>query len=204
MWQNDDTFLDVLDLVACNQNGSEEASANLGDLDATLAMAGSVWHVMLEPLPYLARRVSEELQGMVQAVVRQGGRPGDHLSAAWKHVYGRDPDSTAAYRDAVRAVEAAARPIVSPNSQTATLGTMIGEVRSDPSRWRVVIAHAGPQSPMVAVKDMMELLWKGQIDRHGTPDLEVPANVSLAEAEAAVQLATLLVQWFVGGQVSHA
>ena len=49
----------------------------------------------------------------------------------------------------------------------------------------------------------MELLWKGQIDRHGTDDASTPLSVSQAEAEAAVHLAVTLVQWFTSGAVSR-
>jgi hypothetical protein len=48
---------------------------------------------------------------------------------------------------------------------------------------------------------MMELLWRGQHDRHGTGADDSPTDVSQEEAEAAVQIAVLLVQWFRTGVV---
>jgi hypothetical protein len=41
----------------------------------------------------------------------------------------------------------------------------------------------------------MNVVWKGQHDRHGTPDAAAPMLASLAEAAAALH-AALLVHWF--------
>lgn len=46
---------------------------------------------------------------------------------------------------------------------------------------------------------MMELLWKSQGDRHGSPDLAVPLNVSNVEAESALYVAASLVHLFKRG-----
>jgi hypothetical protein len=46
---------------------------------------------------------------------------------------------------------------------------------------------------------MMDLLWYGQIDRHGTDDETVPVNVTQKQAEAAVHAAVTLVEWFISG-----
>ena len=40
---------------------------------------------------------------------------------------------------------------------------------------------------------MLQMLWKSQLDRHGTADESVPLNVSIDEARDAVALATTLV-----------
>jgi hypothetical protein len=50
---------------------------------------------------------------------------------------------------------------------------------------------------------LLELVWKSQLDRHGTADPDVPLSVTHAEAEAAVHLAATLVQWFVTGAVAR-
>ena len=42
----------------------------------------------------------------------------------------------------------------------------------------------------------MRLLWKGEFDRHGTDDANVPLNVGQEQAEAAAHLALFLVEWF--------
>lgn len=44
------------------------------------------------------------------------------------------------------------------------------------------------------VLQMMRTVWTAQHDRHGTDDESVPANVTQAEAESALNLAISLVQ----------
>ena len=65
----------------------------------------------------------------------QDGRaaPLKHLAPAWREVHGRNPSPSEAYREAVRAVESVAIPVVSPNNQRATLGTVIADVKQKPS-----------------------------------------------------------------------
>jgi hypothetical protein len=52
------------------------------------------------------------------------------------------------------------------------------------------------------VADMLDLVWKGQSDRHGSPDLTAPISVSQEQAEAAMHLAVTVVQWFTTGVVT--
>ena len=39
-----------------------------------------------------------------------------HLRSAWHHAYRQNPDPSKAYSDAIKAVEAATRPVVSPKT----------------------------------------------------------------------------------------
>ena len=94
-----------------------------------------------------------------------------YLRSAWHHVYGRNPNPSTAYRDAVRAVEAAARPVVTPTDDLATLGKMIYDLGVKPEKWGTVIGDVS------TVRKMMETIWKSQLDRHGTDDTAKPLNV---------------------------
>ena len=120
-------------------------------------------------------------------------RPADYLKGAWHKAWGRDPDPSGAYREAVRAVEAAYAPIVSPKNELATLGTIIRDIRNKPSKFSVRLQADEPEQNVGRLLSTLELLWKSQLDRHGSPDEEVPLNVSLEEAQDAVALATTLV-----------
>ena len=51
---------------------------------------------------------------------------------------------------------------------------------------------------------MMQLLWKSQLDRHGTDDDQVPITVSQEESEAALHLAANLVHIFTSGTIASA
>jgi hypothetical protein len=80
----------------------------------------------------------------------------------------------------------------------ATLGSMIGHLRSNRERFSLAITGLDGRgiTPLI---ECMALLWEGQSSRHGS---SAPTRVeSLEEAAMAVQLAVMLVQWFVSGAV---
>lgn len=112
---------------------------------------------------------------------------------AWHDVYGREPTAGDAYREAVRAVEAAVKPIVTPSDPLATLGKMIKAIRDKPTKWAWELGEP------TEVANMMGRLWTSQLDRHGTDDESHPLTVSLQQAEAAVHLAVTLVHWCQSG-----
>jgi len=116
------------------------------------------------------------------------------LRAAWQHAYKPDPDATTAYREAVRAVEQVACPLVLPNSQKPTLGTVIAHLRDAEHKWELALVDTtdAPASiePLVSLLDQ---LWQGQRSRHGGGSNSRDQRPE--EAEAAVHLAVLAVQW---------
>jgi hypothetical protein len=123
------------------------------------------------------------------------GNAGRHLGAAWDKVYGRSPDASGAYREAVRAVEAVAKPVVTAADPAATLGKVIKAMTDKPAKWTADLGSVD------VVADMMGQLWTSQLDRHGTDDETVPLSVSAAKAEAALHLAVTLVHLFQSGAV---
>ncbi len=90
----------------------------------------------------------------------------------------------------MRAVEAAARPVVTPTDDLATLGKMIYDLGVKPEKSETVIGDVD------TVRKMMKTVWQSQRDRHGTDDTTKPLNVSQPAAEAAAQMAVTLVQLF--------
>ncbi len=129
----------------------------------------------------------------------QSGSAANQLRAAWRAIYQLNPEPETAYRLAVKAVESAAHAIVQPTHAAATLGTMRGELRSNPARWALAIPGkdgSGDIAPLIA---MIGLLWDGQEWRHGGQALEREATPE--EAKMAVHLAGTLVHWFVTGAV---
>ena len=66
------------------------------------------------------------------------------------------------------------------------------------------VAGSGPDGPVGAIRGMLELLWKSQVDRHGTPDATAPLSVTQGQAEAAFHLALTLVQFFTAGVIRSA
>lgn len=125
---------------------------------------------------------------------------GDHLKTAWAEAFGRDGDPDDAFLEAVKAVEAAAAPIISPRDPVATLGKMIPAMRDAPHKWIAAI----DECDVDRVRSMMEILWNGQPSRHGVADPSQRRSVTPEAARAAVHLAVTLVQWFGNGGVRRA
>lgn len=197
--------LDIVDacLAAFGSNYLVMRHANkLRDL---LLAHGSIWTVGKLPvgLPCLEKRVDETTTKAAQAEMQQKGNAASHLRHAWTHVYGRSPDPSSAYREAVRAVEAAAKPIISPKDKQATLGKMISSLRDKPSKWSFVLEHDGNLDECNPVVTMLQTLWRSQHDRHGTDDANSQPHVNPNEAEAAVHLAITLVHWFRTGVITQ-
>jgi hypothetical protein len=201
---DDDAFLDLLDFLLSdldtNPFGNDIKHAE--ELARCLYEAASVWRVVQREDRFCLERVtSPESMAAVDAAISNGDRAGRLLASAWNAVHGRDRNASLAYRDAVRAVEAAARPIITPSDAASTLGKMIAALRDAPDKWSFVM---DPKSghPVEMVRTAMSLLWTAQLDRHGTDDESVPLSVSAEEAEAAVHLAVTLVDWCRRGALS--
>jgi hypothetical protein len=169
---------------------------NIADELATvLTDGGSVWEVAeVEGVWALQRRSVGPIRDAI-ASASPATRAGQHLTTAWNRLVGRSPDPSSAYREAVRAVEAVARPTILPNNDRATLGTMIAAMRDKPEKWTTTLGTVDE------VRQMMEMLWTNQLDRHGTDDEEVPLNVTSDQADVAVYLALTLTRLFAGAHV---
>jgi hypothetical protein len=192
-------MLDVVDWCLMSLQGGEEARG--AQVTVQLREAGSAWTVgVIDEEFRLMRRVDETITEAAKSVMSTAGRAGQHLKKGWEKAYGRHPDASGSYREAVRAVEAVGAPVISPRNPTATLGTMIADVRNAPTKWEVVLKPT-TGDPVARLIEMMRLLWTSELDRHGTADESVPLHVSVEEAQAAVHMATTLVQLFQSGAI---
>lgn len=170
--------------------------ARAEDLEGLLERSKSAWTVgERAACPGLVRRVPEGVQLAADATMATAGRAGLNLARAWEELYGLTPDPSAAYRLAIRAVEDAVVPVVSPTDPGATLGKVIAQMESQ-GNWRLpmVREHSRALSGEVVVA-LMRLIWHGQHDRHGGQP-SAPGNVSLEEAKVAVSAAVTLVNIF--------
>lgn len=204
----DKAFLDVLEGVLFSRfhgadNESYERSRqelklvaleSAGSLDKILGLGGSHWHVVED---HLEARVDDGVREAVEQARKETAATSAsaHLGNAWLACYGRNPNPGHAYSEAIKAVEAAAAPVISPKDLKATLGTMLGQLRPTAQLWRFAIAP-GSIDPVI---DSMSTLWDGQTDRHGgnRPTTPIPPEA----AQAAVLLAASLVHWFAAGAV---
>ena len=190
-----DLALDVLDLLLHLQ----ASDGRRGRLQTVLTHGGSVWTVEdVSRQTRLVRRAPAEVGAAVAQIESDSDRAHRHLSAAWGALMGRTPNPTDAYNEAVKAVEAAAQPVVSPTDAKATLGKMISALRDKPEKWN--FALAGSTAEQVA--DMCGVLWKGQ-HRHGTSEPGAPLVQTQEEADAAFHLALTLVRLFTSGAITR-
>jgi hypothetical protein len=151
----------------------------------------------------LEMRVLPETRSAVAAAVQQAADAGtvaEHLTEAWNSAFSRTPDPVKAYSESIKAVEAAAAPVVTPKNLKATLGTLLKDLESQRGKWVTVLATGGEDVDAVVV--MMRTLWTGQTSRHG--GVKPTVGETQEAAQAAVFLAATLVQWFISGAIRRA
>lgn len=190
--------LQITDYLLAHRPGAQ------GDeLDALLERSKSAWRVGTRSgNPGLERRVPLGVQEGADLVMARAARAGVRLAKAWEALYGLTPKPSAAYREAILAVEDAVIPVVSPKNKSATLGTVLKQME-DQGDWALPMLreHANAPTREVIVA-MMRLLWHGQHDRHGGQP-SAPGDVSQDEAVVAVSIATPIVHWFSAGLVQR-
>lgn len=186
-------LLDAIDVVLTTNRDPQGASV----LSEILAEARSVYTVGVdENGDYeLQFRQPPELTETVRAAADGSSSAAHHLRLAWSSAFARESEPTAACDEAVRAIEAAAKPVVTPNDSQATLGKMIAAMRDAPHKWTT---DSNAADDIDAVVAMLELVWKGY-RRHGDPNQA--AEASADTAQMLVQTAALLVHWFQSGHV---
>ena len=173
------------------------------ELDRDLRNAGSACQVREVPGRaeyFLERRVDPATTEVLDTLVSEGTDAGTHLSEAWTKAFGEKPDPGDAYAEALKAVEAAAGPVVCPNDRMATLGKMIGELRANAPKWTCTFTEPtkDQKTPVEVVISMMDMLMTNHADRHPpvTP-------ITQEQAESAVHLALTLVQMFRSGAITR-
>jgi hypothetical protein len=190
----------MLDLVEVMLEFYHWDTGRADQLNKLLFEGNSAYTVKAAKWDGLEERVAPGVKELVsEAASTASGSAGDHLVNAWNEAYGRNPDPVKAYSESIKAVEAALAPQVSPMNGKQTLGTMIRDVDSRPSKWRFIIGDSS-DSGINTVLRMMRLLWNGQTSRHG--GLNPTRAETLDEARVAVHLAATLVQFGISGAFS--
>jgi hypothetical protein len=156
-------------MLGYDAQGSEPA---VEELHRALQQAGANY-VVVQPDPYwvryrLERRTIPAAAAAARAQTSLSGNASDHLGKAWGAAFGREPNSSAAYSEAVKAVGAAAIPVVLPNDPLATLGKVVGELRANPQKYAVVFskgaspAKGSTLSALEVVIALADSLWSNQ------------------------------------------
>jgi hypothetical protein len=197
--ENRELLLDAIDLVLHTATHNQTSRAHADALDGTLTAGGSVYTVAEVDEGFeLQRRTPDAAREALQRI-GYAEAPGKLLTRAWSQAYSRGPDPNAAYSWAVKAIEAAAIPVVLPENNKATLGQLIAALDGKPDKWDVVFAPDEASQQVSAVAALMRIVWRGQF-RHGEPGEEIKEQ-SQPEAEAAVHAAITLVHWFSSGAI---
>lgn len=195
MGEDREFALDVLDYLVQKVADDDHSEKLAG----ALATGGSEWCVESDNngVRRLAKRAIGPVRDGIEVIHTTSQRAHHHLTEAWRLLGGRQPDASGVYREAIKAVEAVARPVVSPKNDRTTLGTIIRDLRAKPKKWTVALDGASAED----VADIADLIWKGQVDRHGSDDESVPLAVTLEEADAAFYIAMTLTRWFAQGHI---
>jgi len=199
LYANESAFLTAVDLHLSRVGDS----VTLDALQQILNDAGSEWRIgEIGPGYGLVKRIDDTVQHAAEEVARQGTRPGKLLADAWRHAFSMQRDPSASYRCSVRAVEAAAGPVLTPKDPRPSLGKMIMTLRDGLQKWRFTFTIDSAVDPKHVLLQMMQLLWTNEYSRHVDADPSAPLHVSQEEAESAVVLALTLVNWFTSGAVA--
>lgn len=203
--QDAQRFLSLVDLALKDLEDDAAVSNAIDHLDGVLRDGASAWMVAPDRRG-LVKRVESEVAEAARVVIQSWPRAGHHLGEAWRKIFGREPDPSGGYHEAVKAVEVAVCPVIIPKHPKPTLGIAIAALRdAPPGTFATVFADLAPGlKPLDAVRELMSLVWTNQLDRHGSPDEKVPLQVSPEQAEAALFAAVTLVQWFHRGFVRAA
>ena len=189
---DDELHLDAVD-VALRFAGRRESA----ELESYLRDARSAYCVKQhdDDKYELQNRQSEEMSRLIDNEANQPGQAASHLRTAWSKCFGRKPQTNEACMEAVKAIEIAAKSVVTPDDGKATLGKMCSAIRAKPGKWET---DSDFDSGVETILSMMDMVWKGHL-RHG--DESVPSEVSQEAAEITVQTAVLLVSWFRSGRI---
>jgi hypothetical protein len=191
---DEDLALDTAGYCLSLVSDSPYSAPDAEHLERILEASGSVWqvaHVGKDDYR-LTRRDLGPVREAITSIPSERAR--EHLSAAWVALASRDPNPDAAYDRSVKAIEAAAQPVILANDHGATLGELIAAMRAKPSKWTFELGN------LDVVIEMCDRVWKNNL-RHGTQEGSV-AGHSLRQADAAVHLALTLVRFFAGGVVT--
>ena len=178
-----------------------EGAGHRSAVEKILASGNSAWTVgeWGDGHVGLVRRVDATATAAAARAISAKTAASHHLAEAWQAAYGLNGDPSKAYREAVKAVEFAVIPVVIPKDAGATLGKVLGQVRSD-GDWIIPLTREKDSGDVAGMLlSMLEALWVGQSDRHGSTLPPIP--ITPEAAQAAVLMATTLVQWFQSGAV---
>lgn len=169
-------------------------------INPILLESGSKWiAVDNDGTAVLEERVDATTTEAFNTAVAASNDSSDLLKKAWRYAFGRNPSPSEAYNYAIKAMEAASWPIITPNNNSATLGHILGEMKTHPEKWHTKISEKQTNLGSETVASAMQLIWEGHTDRHGTAN---PVAVTQEAAEQAVFTTVMICDYFNRGYVT--
>jgi hypothetical protein len=195
--QSEVRFLSVIDALLGPLGLVEDdpMTTNLiSQLDEYLLLGNSAWAVAPDRKSLTSRVDPTAAEAVAQAIAPHDAAS-DELAEAWRKAYGREPDPSDAWDHSIKAVEHILKPVVCPNNSKATLGNVLGDLRSQPQLWKLALPGTNGDFSADRLVAMLELIWPNP-DRHGGGTATV---VTIEQSHAVVHLAVTIVQWVRAG-----
>lgn len=155
-------------------------------LNLILKESGSKWVAVSSGhhTATLEERVDETSREAYTSTVSEATNlSGDFLKKAWSAGFGRNPNPSDAYNNAIKAMEAASWPVVTPQNNSATLGHIIGELRTNPGKWQTALREIEDNLGVEVIRKSMQVVWEGHSDRHGSG---TPQDITQEAAEQSI------------------
>jgi len=181
--QNDSKYLDVIDTTLKLHPMPKAVS----DLRNYLELGGSEWTVDKDG-KNLVKRVADDTSRLKEKATSLSDDVSRHLENAWNLTYGRPANASESWAHSIKALEAALGPIISPDNQRATLGTILQNLEQKPSKWRLHVIDKEDEG-IEAIIQMLKVIWPNP-DRHGSGKTREP---TLEEAEVVLIMTTTIV-----------
>jgi len=175
----------------------------IASLNGILVKGGSKWHIVVDgSKARMESRVDATTINAYNELISTSDDFTKHLKSAWEDCFGRSPDLSGAYSNAIKAVESATWKTITPNNMKATLGTMLNDfvAQSKAGKFNVGFKDNDAETTLSLAHDLMQRLWKSQTDRHATGNY---INPSQLEAESAVYMSITICQMFSSGLITR-
>ena len=172
----------------------------IDSLEGLLTSGNSAWTV--DPtVRGLVRRLGAEEQSTFEAATAVDDPATAYLREAWEAAWGTNPNGETAHDKAIKALEAAFRPVVTPKSPGAKLNTIADHLRDGAKKWNARMEsvvpwtqkdeerYGGVRLVETAVRTVFAANYRhAGVDGHAANDLDDGRDaVTLAAALIALQ-----------------
>lgn len=162
--------------------------SDIEDLDQILHDASSAWTVRLDKLG-LQRRLSTAERSEQQRATQIVDPATQHLNAAIAAAWGPEENATEAYDEAVKALEAVLKPIVSPANDSTRLGTIVRDMRAKPNKWKLALSSDDSSEGVTVIAGLLDIVWTSHI-RHAGDEFK---KHTIEESRDAISIAVMII-----------